>query len=92
MAVSRKPECQKQEHVTNVLKRLNMSDKHTGALELEVESVRVVLGSHGENVVVGSALEQLGHGLQVDTKGQVAVAAEGRETIRPQKERDETDV
>lgn len=62
------------------------------ALEHQVDNIRGVIRLEGENVVVLSSPQDLGQGDQVDTEGDVAVAAVGGETLGLEQHGHEGDV
>lgn len=63
-----------------------------GALEDEVDDIGRVLGLEGQDVLVLGGTEDLLQRDQVDTKGDVAVASEGREGVGLEQHGDQGDV
>jgi hypothetical protein len=61
-------------------------------LEDEVDDIGRILGLEGEDVVALGGAEHLCERAQVDTEGDVAVAAEGRKGLGPQQHGDEGNV
>ena len=62
------------------------------ALEHQVDDIGRVLCLECEEIVALRGAEHFCEGAQVDTEGDVAVAAEGAEGLGPQQHRDEGDV
>jgi len=56
------------------------------------DQVAVIFCFHSDSVVVSGAFENLGHGLQIDTHGHIAVSTEAAETFTPEIKSDEGDV
>lgn len=63
-----------------------------GALKGEVDNIWRILGLHGQNVLALRTFQDLGEGGEIDSEGNVSIAAEGRKGLGLEHHRHERDV